>query len=131
MFNSTSWLFVLRGCSLKKPIIRNRYETVALLSKLDVDDHIKIEFGEDEISEIEFSKDPTYKEIQKFVLEKYGFKVSNLYIAQVKRKNGLIERKNYNVSKKEKKDRVIPHCPPEKEKAIEEALKWFGIKKDW
>ncbi|EFH93746.1 hypothetical protein HMPREF0391_10114 [Finegoldia magna ATCC 53516] len=105
-------------------------ETVALLSKLDVDDHIKIEFGEDEISEIEFSKGPTYKEIQKFVLEKYGFKVSNLYIAQVKRKNGLIERKNYNVSKKEKKDQVITHCPPEKEKAIEEALKWFGIKKD-
>lgn len=63
------------------------------MSKLDVDDHIKIEFGEDEISEIEFSKDPTYKEIQKFVLEKYGFKVSNLYIAQVKRKMDWLKEK--------------------------------------
>lgn len=101
------------------------------MSKLQTDNHLDIEIGEDELSKIEFSKDPTYKEIQKFVLEKYGFKVSNLYIAQVKRKNGLIERKNYNVSKKEKKDQVIPHYPPDKEKAIEEALKWFGIKKDW
>lgn len=103
-------------------------ETVVLLSKLNADEHIKVEFGEDELSEIEFSKDPTYKEIQKFVFEKYGFKVSNLYIAQVKRKNGLIERENYNVSKKDKQDQVIPQCPPEKEKAIQEALRWYGMR---
>lgn len=97
------------------------------MTKLDVDEHIKIEFGEDQLSEIEFSKDPTYKEIKDYVLEKYNFKVSNLYIAQVKRKHGLIERENYNVSKKEKKDQITPQCLPEKEKAIEDALKWFGM----
>ncbi|MDO4661939.1 MAG: 23S rRNA (uracil(1939)-C(5))-methyltransferase RlmD [Tissierellia bacterium] len=102
-------------------------ETVVLLSKLDVDKHIKIEFGEDELSEIEFSKDPTYKEIQEYVLNKFGLKVSNLYIAQVKRKHGLIERENYNVSKKNEEEQVIPQCPPEKEKAIENALEWFGL----
>lgn len=97
------------------------------MSKLDVDKHIKIEFGEDELSEIEFSKDPTYKEIQEYVLNKFGLKVSNLYIAQVKRKHGLIERENYNVSKKNEEEQVIPQCPPEKEKAIENALEWFGL----
>lgn len=102
-------------------------ETVALLSKLDVDDHIKVEIGEEELDEIEFSKNATYKEIQEYVLEKYGFKVSNLYIAQVKRKHGLIERENYNVSKKAENEQVVPQCPPEKEKAIEEAIEWFGM----
>lgn len=58
-------------------------------------------------------------------MKKHGFKVTNLYNAQVKRKHGLIERENYNVSKKEGK--IVPQCPPEKEKAIEKALEWFGI----
>lgn len=102
-------------------------ETVALLSKLDVDEHIKVEIGEEELSEIEFSKNVSYKEIHKYVLEKYGFKVSNLYIAQIKRKHGLIERENYNVSKKDKDERVVPQCPLEKEEAIDDALVWFGM----
>lgn len=51
--------------------------------------------------------------------------MTNVYNAQVKRKHGLIERENYNVSKKEGK--IVPQCPPEKEKAIEKALEWFGI----
>lgn len=100
-------------------------ETVALLSKLNTEHHLDLEIGEDELSEIDFSKDATYGEIKKYVLDKYGLKVSSLYIAQVKRKHGLIERVNYNVSNKE--DQVVPQCPPEKEKAIEEALEWFGM----
>lgn len=53
--------------------------------------------------------------------------MTNLYIAQVKRKHGLIERENYNVSKKE--DQIVRQCPPEKEKAIEKDLEWFGMVK--
>lgn len=68
-------------------------ETVALLSKLNTEHHLDIEIGEDELSEIDFSKDATYEEIKKYVLDKYGLKVSSLYIAQIKRKHGLIERK--------------------------------------
>ncbi|MDY2927903.1 23S rRNA (uracil(1939)-C(5))-methyltransferase RlmD, partial [Anaerococcus sp.] len=84
-------------------------ETVVLLSKLQTNNHLDIEIGEDELSEIDFSKDATYGEIKKFVLDKYGLKVSSLYIAQVKRKHGLIERENYNISKKE--NQRVPNCP--------------------
>ncbi|WP_198439481.1 23S rRNA (uracil(1939)-C(5))-methyltransferase RlmD [Aerococcus urinae] len=100
-------------------------ESVALLSKLNTEHHLDIEIGEDELSEIDFSKDATYGEIKKFVLDKYGLKVSSLYIAQIKRKHGLIERENYNFSKKE--NQRVPNCPEEKEKAIEDALEHFGM----
>ena len=66
-----------------------------------------------------------YAEIKAFVLEQYGLKVSSLYIAQVKEKYGIIERENYNKPKSE--DAKQPQCPPEKEKAITEALKHFGM----
>lgn len=95
------------------------------MSKLQTEQHLNLEIGEDELSKIDFSKDATYGEIKKFVLDKYGLKVSSLYIAQIKRKHGLIERENYNLSKKEKQR--VPNCPEEKEKAIEDALKWFGM----
>ena len=57
--------------------------------------------------------------------EKYGLKVSSLYISQVKRKCGLDVGQNYNLSKKE--DAKVPQCPPEKEAAIMEALKYFQM----
>ncbi|WP_187423310.1 hypothetical protein [Streptococcus sp. Marseille-P7375] len=60
-------------------------ETVALLSKLDVDNHIKLEIDEEDIESLSIKKDATYPEIKDYVLKKYGFKVSSLYIAQVKR----------------------------------------------
>ena len=59
-------------------------ESVALLSKLNTEHHVDIEIGKDELSEIDFSKDATYGEIKKHVLDKYGLKVSSLYIAQVR-----------------------------------------------
>ncbi len=65
----------------------------------------------------------TYKEIQDWVQEKYGFHVSHLNIAQVKRKHGIIERENYNRPKSEDSRRA--GCPKEKEQAIEEAMKNF------
>ena len=59
------------------------------------------------------------------MLEKHGLKISSLYISQIKRKCGLDVGQNYNHSKKE--DAKVPQCPPEKEAAITEALKFFGM----
>ena len=70
-------------------------------------------------------KKATYEEIKAYVLEHTGLKVSSLYIAQVKQKCGIIERENYNKPKSE--DAKQPQCPPEKESAITEALKHFGM----
>ncbi len=67
----------------------------------------------------------TYEEIKDYVLKQSGLKVSNLYIAQVKQKYGIIERANYNLPKLENSRR--PKCPPKKEKAISEALKHFRM----
>ena len=91
-------------------------ETVALLSKLNTEQHLDIEIAEDKLSEIDFSKDATYGEIKKLVWDKYGFKISIIYIAQIKRKHGLIKRENYNISNRE--NQRVPNCPEEKEKAI-------------
>ena len=65
----------------------------------------------------------TYKEIQKWVQEKYGFHVTNLNIAQVKQKHGIIEQENYNRAKSENSKQ--PGCPEEKIKAIEDAMRYF------
>ena len=67
----------------------------------------------------------TYGQIKDYVLERSGLKVSSLYIAQVKQKHGIIERENYNKPKSENAKQ--PQCPPEKERAITEALKHFGM----
>ena len=68
----------------------------------------------------------TYEEIKKYVAEHNdGMKVSNLYIAQIKQKHGIIERENNNKPKSEKGGQ--PECPKEKEIAIEEALKYFQM----
>ena len=67
----------------------------------------------------------TYGQIKDYVLEHSGLKVSNLYIAQVKQKCGIIERENYNKPKSE--DAKQPQCPPEKEKAIRAALQHFRL----
>ena len=66
-----------------------------------------------------------YEQIQNYVLEKYDFKVSTLYIAQVKRKYGLEVRKHYNISKNG--NQKVPQCPIEKEEAIFDALKYFKM----
>lgn len=67
----------------------------------------------------------TYGEIKDYVKEHTGLKVSHLYIDQVKKKNGIIEHVNYNLPKSE--ESRVPQCPTEKEKAITEALKYFGM----
>ena len=73
----------------------------------------------------EFQDGATYTQIKDYVLEHSGLKVSNLYISQIKRKCGIEVGKNYNLPKSE--DSRQPQCPPEKEKAIREAFKYFGM----
>lgn len=100
-------------------------ETVVLLSKLNTKQHIEVELNLDELDLTAAESKATYDEIKAYVLEKYGLKVSSLYISQVKRKCGLDMGQNYNLSKKE--DAKVPQCPPEKEAAIVEALKHFHM----
>ena len=100
-------------------------ETVVLLSQQKPDDHIEIEINLDEIDATSAETKATYKEIEEWVQEHYGFHVTNLNIAQVKQKYGIIERENYNKPKSEKGGQ--PECPKEKEIAIEEALKYFQM----
>lgn len=100
-------------------------EVVCLLSKLKSGKHIDVELDMDELDLTAAESKATYEEIRKYVLEHTGLKVSSLYIAQVKKKCGIIERKNYNKPKSENAKQ--PQCPPEKEKAIKEALRHFGM----
>ena len=100
-------------------------ETVCLLSKLQSKEHIEIEVKMDEMDLTSAESKATYEEIREYVLEHTGLKVSHLYIAQVKQKYGIIERENYNKPKSENVKQ--PQCPPEKEKAITEALRHFGM----
>ena len=100
-------------------------ETVCLLSKLKSANHIEVELNMDELDLTDAEKKATYEEIKAYVLENTGLKVSHLYIAQVKQKYGIIERENYNKPKSENSRQ--PQCPPEKEAAITDALKHFGM----
>lgn len=72
-----------------------------------------------------FAGDPTYPQIKEYVLEHTGLKVSSLYIAQVKRKCGLEVGECYNKAKSE--NNRTCSCPPEKEKAIMDAFRYYGL----
>ncbi len=101
-------------------------ETVVLLSKGEVDSKkIRVEFSLEDMDMSEFQDGATYPKIKEYVLEHTGLKVSNIYISQIKRKCGIGVGKNYNLPKSE--DSRQPQCPPEKEKAIREAFKHFGM----
>ena len=100
-------------------------ETVALLSKLDVDKHISVEIELDEMDLTSAESKATYAQIKEYVWNKFQLKVSTLYIAQIKRKYGIELREHYNKSKKEKQ--IIPQCTPEKEEAIMDALRHFKM----
>lgn len=99
-------------------------ETVVLLSKLKSSKKIEVDF---DISELDLTKaeaKATYEEIRQYIIDKYGLKVNNLYIAQVKREYGLIERINYNIGSGKNH---VPQVTPEKREAIIDALKYFQM----
>ena len=103
------------------------FETVCLLSKLhEAKHHVNVRLDMDELDLTSAESKATYEEIKLYVAEHNdGMKVSNLYIAQVKAKYGIIERENYNKAKSD--DAWRPQCPKEKEEAIEAALKYFQM----
>jgi len=81
-----------------------------LLSKGEIDSKkVRVEFSLEDMDMSGFQKGATYEQLK----------------SQVKRKCGLDVGQNYNLSKKE--DAKVPQCPPEKEAAITEALKFFGM----
>ena len=100
-------------------------ETVVSLSLKSDSPKIEVSMKLGEDSLYEPQDKGTYEKIRAYVLEKYGFKVSNLYIAQTKDKCGLDKRLNYNLSKKD--DPHVPECPKEKEDAIMDAFRHFGL----
>lgn len=123
------WTYFRKPTSKKESSsdVSTHVETVCLLSKLhEAKHHVNVKLDMDEMDLTAAESKATYEEIKKYVAEHNdGMKVSNLYIAQVKRKCGIIERENNNKSKSEKGGQ--PECPKEKEIAIEEALKYFQI----
>ena len=119
-----------RGYALKNAMAADLFprcahvESVVCLSKL-ADDHIELEIDPLELEEVVDRVPPTYPEIKQYVLDKYGFKIPSLYIAQVKRKLGLNLRDNYNKPWSEN-SRPAPQVSPEKEAAIMDALRYFN-----
>ena len=101
-------------------------ETVCLLSKLhEAKHHINVKVDMDELDLTSAEAKATYEEIRNWVQEEYGLHVTNLNIAQVKQKHGIIERENYN--KPKSPDSKRPGCPEEKVKAIEDAMRHFQM----
>ena len=100
-------------------------EVVALLCRKDIDNHIEVKLELDEEDVTKAERKGTYENIKEYIIGKYEVKVSTLYIAQIKRKCGLQLGENHNKSMKE--NSKVPECPKEKEDAIMDALKRFGM----
>lgn len=125
----------LKSIRFKLPIIENdlsigldngeHVETVVKLVRKAPDAYIDITVDMDELDLTASEAKATYEEIKQYILDKYDTKVSNLYIAQVKEKYGIIERENYNKPKSENSKQ--PQCPAEKVEMIEEALRHFKM----
>lgn len=99
-------------------------ETVVLLSTQKANRHIDIEITTDELDLTCAEAKATYEQIKAYVKENFGMNVSNLYIAQVKREFGIVERVNYNIGVEGHK---VPQVTEEKRKAIIDALKHFKM----
>ncbi len=106
------------------PILLTHVETVVLLSRIKGKKSIQvdIDLNDDDLTKIESKA--TYQQIQEYVQEKHNLKVSSLYIAQVKRKHGIMEAENYNKGTKGSKQ---PSVTLEKQNAIEDALTYYQM----
>ena len=126
----------LKSISFRLPIIDKdieyclgngeHVETCALLTKLsDTKHHVDVTINMSELDSTKSETKATYNEIRDWVQDNYGCHVTNLNIAQVKRKYGIIERQNHNLPKSPKSKQ--PGCPAEKVEAIIQALKHFQM----
>ena len=113
-------------------------ETVVLLShkKPDSQINVKVEFVEgedkfpiDKIADRAEKYKPkekiTYKMIQTYIKEKFGFKIHTSYIAEVKRNMGI--HMQTEVRSEEKLKHRKPHPPEEKVEVIKKALLHFEL----
>ncbi|ENK1960095.1 hypothetical protein [Vibrio cholerae] len=66
----------------------------------------------------------TYKKVQEYVKEQYGFSVKSCWIAHVKELNGVSI--NNAPNRQSPKARKYP-CPADKVKVLESAMKKFGL----
>ena len=122
----------------------NDVETVCLLSKGDVKSQkLRVEFSLEDMDTDGFKEGATYNAIRDWIKEKYGYRVTNLNIAQVKQKHGIIERENYNKPKSPGAKGPVDLCPARtgvatetskqpgtsdmRIKAIEEAMRHFQM----
>ena len=104
----------------------NSVEVASLLSKDDIKSQkIRVEFSLEDMDTDGFKQGATYNAIRDWIKAKYGYRVTNLNIAQVKQKYGIIERENYNKPKSSGSKQ--PGCPEEKIKAIENAMRHFQM----
>lgn len=118
--------YILCKLFAKVSFFKHTSETVVCLSKGDVKSKkIRVEFSLEDIDTDGFKKGATYNAIRDWIKAKYGYRVTNLNIAQVKQKHGIIERENYN--KPKSPDSKQPGCPEEKVKAIEDAMRHFQM----
>ena len=86
--------------------------------------NVKVNFSLEDLDVSELRGKATYEQIKDYVREQTGFRVSTLYISQVKRKCGLEVGESYNKPKSE--DAKQPQCTPEKEAAIMQAIRHYG-----
>ena len=105
-------------------LVTSHVETVILLSRKAPDAESKVRLDMSELDITRAESKATYKEIQEYVKNKYDPHVTNLYIAQVKREFGIIERENYNTCEGKAK---VPQVTPEKREAIIDALRYFQM----
>ena len=123
MFPTTAEVDMFPLTYVSNFVVSTNVETVALLSRQKVDEHIYFNVNVGDLPKTARTT-ATYPEIKAYVKDKYGLNVTSLNIAQVKEKHGFEKRENYN---KGKDGHRVPNCPPEKEKAIEDAFKHFGM----
>ena len=125
----------LKSIKFKLPIIEedmnisldndSQVETVVLLGRKFEKSREHVYLDYEPSAEIDLPGGATYSEIKQWIQAEYDLKVSSLYVAQVKQKHGIVERECYNKPKSENAKQ--PKCPPEKEAAIEAALKHFKM----
>lgn len=98
---------------------------MVLLSQQNACDYIDIDIELNELDTTKSEKHPTYEQIKEYVLENFGLNVSSLYISQVKKQCGIDVGRAYNKPKSD--NTQVTNCPPEKKKAIIEALKYYNV----
>ncbi len=101
-------------------------ETVVQLSLKTDTPKIEVTMKPNEESNYQSAEKGTYQNIKDYVMKKYGLKVHTLYIAQIKDKCGLGKERTGN-SWAKNEDKEVPKCPPEKEAAIMDAFRHYGM----